>query len=93
MTPGLLEKEAKTVVLIDDPLRTKNIPFLEEILSVSKGYRFLEAVQTPPVWSNIGVPTNSDSAPLNEHLPGGKVVRQRYGVEDIRDHYNELTRG
>ncbi len=88
-----LEKEARTIILTDDPLRTGNIVFLEKILEVADGYKFIEAVQTPPYWRNIGVPTNSDERLLNEQLPGGKIVRQRYLISDIRKHYEILTRG
>ncbi len=82
----------KGVVLTRDPLATSNLSFLEEILKICKGYRFIEAVQMPPLWSSVGIPTNSDKKPLNKHLPGGKVVRQRYLIEDIRRHYRSLIK-
>lgn len=82
----------KTITLVDDPLETNNVLFLEDILRLADGYKFIEAVQMPPYWSNIGVPTNSNSNPLNQSLIGGKIVRQRYSVSDIRDHYYKLTR-
>jgi len=90
MVENVLKEQKKPLVLIEDPLVSKNIPYLEEILALADGYRFLEAVQTPPYWTNKGVPTNTQETPLNTYLPGGKIVRSRYSVDSIRAHYQSL---
>ena len=90
---SIREKSMKVILLVEDPIQTRNVPFLEEILRVAACYRYLEAVQTPPYWRNVGVPMNSAETPLDVHLPGGNVVRQRYLVSDIETHYRRLTRG
>lgn len=81
----------KSITLVEDPLKTSNILFLEEILKSVNGYRFIEDVQMPPYWASVCVPTNSDHRPLNKYLPGGIIVRCRYSVEKIREHYQRLT--
>lgn len=87
------EKSRTVILLVEDPIQTRNVPFLEDILRVAAGCHYLEAVQIPPYWRNVGVPMNSAETPLNIHLPGGKVVRQRYLVSDIETRYRCLTRG
>ncbi len=82
----------KSITLIEDPLKTRNIFFLEEILKSAKGYRFIEDVQMPPYWTSVCAPTNTDRRPLNKYLPGGIIVRCRYSVASIREHYHRLTR-
>jgi hypothetical protein len=81
----------KPLVLTEDPLTSKNVPYLEEILAISEGYKYLEAVQTPPYWSSVGMPTNSQDNPINTRLPGGRIVRYRYSVSSIREHYREIS--
>lgn len=87
------EKSRKIILLIEDPTKTKDPSFLEEVLRVAAGYQYLEAVQAPPYWRNVGVPMNSAETPLNMNLPGGRVVRQRYLVSDIESRYRHLARG
>ena len=76
--------------LIDDPLTTTDTSFLERILEAAKDYRFMVAVQMAPFWRNTGVLTDSSDKPLNTYLPGGWIIRARYLVQDIRDHYENL---
>ena len=83
-------KENKKIILTEDPLTTNNVDFLEEILSKSDGRRYLNAVQLGSLGGNFGEFSDSDSEPINEYLPGGKVIRARYSVDDIRERYNQL---
>jgi hypothetical protein len=80
----------ETMILTEDPLRTRNVPYLEELLRISAGYKYVEAVQTPPFWSSTAVPTNSDENTLNKKLEGGRIVRYRYEVSDIEKQYQSL---
>ncbi len=88
-----LELLINGITLTEDPLTSDNLAFLEKILRIAEGYNFIEAVQMPPNSINVGIPTNSDAAPLNQPLIGGRIVRQRYLVEDIRRRYQEVRRG
>jgi hypothetical protein len=78
------------IILVDDPLTTNNVPFLEELLSKVNGNKYLNAVQFGSLGGNYGIPSNSDEEPLNEYLAGGRVIRARYDVEKIRERYQQL---
>ena len=78
------------IVLIDDPLMTKDINLLEEILSKTNGKQYLNAVQFGSLGGNYGIFSDSNKEPLNEYLPGGIVIRKRYDVNEIRKRYNKL---
>ncbi len=77
------------IFLIDDPLSTENRPYLEKILSVCLGFKFLEAVLSFSVGGPYGVPSNNNG-PLGRPLPGGKFILSRYRIEDIKRRYDEL---
>ena len=75
-----LVSERPNIILVpENPLESKKIPFLERILEVSGSYQFLNVARMQQ--RSIGVPTNSSATSSD--------VKQ-YAVEDIRNHYYEL---
>jgi len=87
-------KEAQEPVkfrLRESLLETNNINFLEEILKASKGFSHVNITQYPPMW--IGFVELSDKKePIGEHLPGGRIIRKRYSILEIKARYDALTK-
>lgn len=86
-----LKEKPMNIVLIDDPITTKDIGLLEKILEATKNYKYLNAIQYSPMWRNLGVPSNTNKEPIDEYLPGGRIIRARYKVSNIRNRYLKLT--
>lgn len=85
-----ISMQGKRIILTEDPLFTKNINLLEKILMSNKGRKYLIAIQFGSLGGNYGIFTNSDSEPINEYLPGGVIIRQRYSIKRIKQRYNFL---
>ena len=75
----VVSERSKIILLPENPLETKKIPYLEKILTVADNYEFIDAVK----WEgrSFGVLTNSENA---------KDAVRRYRVEDIRNYYEKL---
>ena len=85
-----LKERPKKLVLVEDPMTTKDMGLLEKILELTKNFRYLDVVQYGPMWRNLGVPSNTDKEPLDEYLPGGRIIRVKYIVKEIIDRYQRL---
>ena len=63
-----ITKKQEKLVLIDNPLTTKNRKFLEDILDTMNGYKYLNAVQYGSFGGNFGIPSNSKKEPIGKYL-------------------------
>lgn len=76
----VVSERPKIILVPENPLESKKIPYLEKLLSVADSYTFLDVVRMQG--RSIGVPTNSSATSSD--------VRQ-YAVDDIRNHYYKLV--
>jgi len=83
-------RDKSVIVLVESPLTSTNINYLDEILRKADGYLYLNAVQQGSLGGNYGIPGDSADKPLNTYLPGGIIIRARYTITDIRERYNKL---
>ena len=78
------------MILTEDPLTTRDRVLLEKVLSFAKDAPYLEAVQYASLGGNFVFRAYNEQDPINEYLPGGIIIRARYKVNDIRDHYENI---
>ncbi len=80
----------RCVNLIEDPLETRDVAYLEKILNAAKGFSYLDAVHEPPMYRSVGIPDNTKRDQVNVKLPGGDILRFQYAIADIRAHYDAV---
>ena len=80
------QKYGRDIYLPENPLKSADLNYLEKILLACDGFNYLNAVHHAGLGGVTGMPSVTED-PINEHLPGGIIIRRHYLVSDILEHY------